>query len=132
MSDNRLFLGAFLLLSLVAFLFYQQKQDLKNSIKESLKSVEQIEKDGVVLQDLRDNWQNKSRRKKEIRAIERFSPKPSTKTKGNKMVVEFSELNRKQLDKLAKKLFRSRVVYRSLQINRIDEHRVQLKVELDR
>jgi hypothetical protein len=130
MSGDRVFLGLFALFTAVALYLYGEKSSYKDSISERYEELQTLNREGVLLKDLRENWENKKKRKREISAVKRFSPKPKVRTKGNKLIAEFPEMDRRKLDQLTKKILRSNLIIHRFEIERADEHNAKLKVEL--
>jgi|GEM_PF-2901817 len=132
MSQDRIFLGVFALFSIIALYLYGEKSSLKSEVAEKYEQLQTLNREGVLLKELRDNWSDKKRRKREISSIKRFNPEPKVRTKGSKLIAEFPEMSRKKLDQLAKKLLRSNLIIRRVEIERVDDHNAKLKVEVER
>jgi len=128
-KQNIIFIGV---LSIIVMILFNQSQGLKDEVKDSFQTLQSVEKDGVILSDLKNRWDNKKSKKKVIRFLRNFKPKPKVKTRGNKTTFTFEAMNKSKFDKLSKKILQSTIKIRKFSVKKVDKHNVTLKLEVDK
>jgi len=128
-KQNILFIGFILI---VALLLFNHRNKLQDEVKNSFQTLAHVEKDGVLLNDLRGRWENKKNRKKVIRFLRNFNPRPKVKTRGDKTTFIFEAMDKNRLNKLSKKILQSTIKIRKFTIEKVDKHNAILKLEVDK
>jgi hypothetical protein len=119
-------------LSLVIFgVIYQTVSQEKESLQSLQNELVAIQKDGLILQDLRERWDSKTRKQKQLDRLRRA--KPEIKKRGDKVLFKFEEpMNRKDFQKLAREILRSTIPIERIVIDKVDQYTVVVSVEVEK
>jgi len=128
-NKNILILSA---LSFVAFLLFNKSSSLSDEIAESSVTLQLIETNGIALNDLKSRWDNKKQKKKVLRFLKNFKPRPKAKTRGDKTTFKFEPMTKYVFDKLTKKVLQSTIKIKKFEVEKVDDFRVQLILEVER
>jgi len=130
MSRNGLiFIG--LLLVVVAFLF-NYRAGVKSELNNRVATLKNIERDGILLNDLRNRWDNKKNNQRIVRYLKSFSPAPKVRSRGNKITFSFKLLNRAKFDALSRKVLQSTIKISRFEVNRVDDYTLNFVLEIDK
>ena len=114
----------------VVLILFQKNYSLENQLMEKNQQLKQIEKDGIVLNDLKNRWDNKKNYKRLIRFLRKTKPKPKTRTRSKKTTFVFENLTRNQFDRIARKILSSTIKINQFEIKQINQFRLDLKLEV--
>jgi hypothetical protein len=114
----------------VVLILFQKNYSLENQLMETNQQLKQIEKDGIVLNDLKNRWDNKKNYKRLIRFLRKTKPKPKTRTRSKKTTFVFENLTRNQFDRIARKILSSTIKINQFEIKQINQFRLDLKLEV--
>ena len=114
----------------VVLILFQKNNSLENKLMEKNQQLKQIEKDGIVLNDLKNRWDNKKNYKRLIRFLRKTKPKPKTRTRSKKTTFVFENLTRNQSDRIARKILSSTIKINQFEIKQRNQFRLDLKLEV--
>ena len=114
----------------VVLILFQKNNSLENQLMEKNQQLKQIEKDGIVLNDLKNRWDNKKNYKRLIRFLRKTKPKPKTRTRSKKTTFVFENLTRNQFDRIARKILSSTIKINQFEIKQRNQFRLDLKLEV--
>jgi hypothetical protein len=114
----------------VVLILFQKNYSLENQLMEKNQQLKQIEKDGIVLNDLKNRWDNKKNYKRLIRFLRKTKPKPKTRTRSKKTTFVFENLTRNQFDRIARKILSSTIKINQFEIKQRNQFRLDLKLEV--
>jgi hypothetical protein len=130
-SNNRS-LTIFGSLSIVALILLSHRAEKVNEVNSLYGDMRSVEESGVVLHQLRDRWDNEKSDSRTINYIKNYSPKPTVKSKGKKTTFLFNNLDYKKFETLSKKILQSTIQISRFQVDRVDEHRVNFTLEVNK
>ena len=114
----------------VVLILFQKNNSLENKLMGKNQQLKQIEKDGIVLNDLKNRWDNKKNYKRLIRFLRKTKPKPKTRTRSKKTTFVFENLTRNQFDRIARKILSSTIKINQFEIKQRNQFRLDLKLEV--
>ena len=115
---------------IVVLILFKKNNSLENKLVEKNEQLKQIEKDGIVLNDLKNRWDNKKNYKRLIRFLRKTKPKPKTRTRSKKTTFVFENLTRNQFDRIARKILSSTIKINQFEIKQRNQFRLDLKLEV--
>ena len=115
---------------IVVLILFKKNNSLENKLVEKNEQLKQIERDGIVLNDLKNRWDNKKNYKRLVRFLRKTKPKPKTRTRSKKITFVFENLTRNQLDRIARKILSSTIKINNFEIKQINQFRLDLKLEV--
>jgi hypothetical protein len=115
---------------IVVLILFQKNNSLENELIENNQQLKQIEKDGIVLNDLKNRWNNKKNYKRLLRFLRKTKPKPKTRTRSKKTTFVFENLTRNQFDRIARKILSSTIKINQFEIKQRNQFRLDLKLEV--
>jgi len=115
---------------IVVLILFKKNNSLENKLVEKNEQLKQIERDGIVLNDLKNRWDNKKNYKRLVRFLRKTKPKPKTRTRSKKTTFVFENLTRNQFDRIARKILSSTIKINNFEIKQINQFRLDLKLEV--
>jgi hypothetical protein len=115
---------------IVVLILFKKNNSLENKLVEKNEQLKQIERDGIVLNDLKNRWDNKKNYKRLVRFLRKTKPKPKTRTRSKKITFVFENLTRNQFDRIARKILSSTIKINNFEIKQINQFRLDLKLEV--
>jgi len=115
---------------IVVLILFKKNNSLENKLVEKNEQLKQIERDGIVLNDLKNRWDNKKNYKRLVRFLRKTKPKPKTRTRSKKTTFIFENLTRNQFDRIARKILSSTIKINNFEIKQINQFRLDLKLEV--
>jgi hypothetical protein len=115
---------------IVVLILFKKNNSLENKLVEKNEQLKQIERDGIVLNDLKNRWDNKKNYKRLVRFLRKTKPKPKTRTRSKKTTFVFENLTRNQFDRIARKILSSTIKINQFEIKQINQFRLDLKLEV--
>jgi hypothetical protein len=121
-------------ISILVFVVILQKlNEEKSKLRDLEAELFSIQKDGLVLQDQRDRWENKSSKERQLDKLRKFSTKPEIKKRGDKILFKFEEsMTKKEFEKLSRAVLRSTIPIERVVIERVDKYSAVLSVEVEK
>jgi hypothetical protein len=131
MNRQKILIALTVLFALVVFWLISVKNSLQQEITTNLEKLEDIKKEGIVLSDLKNRWENKTKLNKDLSKLVNFrSNRPQKRERNNKIILTFFKLSKRNLDSILKKVLMTNLTFLNIEVNRIDDYTADLKVEI--
>jgi hypothetical protein len=122
----------FALLIVATLILYMKRDDLKVELNEAFQTLQVVERDGVLLNYLRNRWENRDEKEKMMRYLENISPSPKIKTKGNRITISFEPMEKAEFEKVSKKILQSTLEIGRFSVERVSDFNVTLSLEVEK
>jgi hypothetical protein len=118
---------------LIFVVILQKLNEEKSELRDLEMELFSIHKDGLILQDQRDRWENKILKEKQLDRVRNFSTKPEIKKRGDKILFRFEEpMTKKEFESLTRTVLRSTIPIERIVIEKVDEFSAVLSVEVEK
>lgn len=105
--------------------------NIKNSVQQQAMENQKLSEEGKTIIALKDKWENSIQLKRTIKTLRTF-PKLTVNTKkGSRYVLQYSQLNPDELNKLTNELFNSSCVIKVYELKRLDVSNATVYVEIE-